>query len=715
MSAGLKLRVRSPSRVSDGESCVIANDVQRGSASQTSGHRLGIDTGGTFTDLVAYDPATGAITTDKTPSIPGAPGQALLNAIGGAGIPMPAVAGLVHGTTVATNALIERTGARVGFLVTAGHEDIPYIQRINRKTLYDLRWQKPKPLLRSRRDSLGVPERLAADGRVLRPLDERVLVAQCHALKEQGVEAVAICLLFAYVNPEHEARAKAVVERELAGIPVSVSHEVAPIWREYERASTTIADAYLKPLMHRYVGSLTTALSGAGLVAPWTIMKSNGGAMLAEAAAEHPIQTALSGPAGGMLAAAAFGRQAGHSDLLTLDMGGTSADVGIVVKGQQKQTTEYEIEWGIPAAVPLIDIKSIGAGGGSIAWLDAGGFLRVGPQSAGASPGPACYDQGGTHPTVTDANLLLGRLDPAYFLGGRMRLDVFKAKQALAELSTHAKMGETDLASSIVEIANENMASAIKMVSLERGHDPRRFTLFAFGGAGPLHAVAVARSLKIPRVLVPLYPGHASALGMLIADLRVDKVWTQAFTSTAVDAALVERQFARIRAAAVAELRAEGFAGDPAVAYSINMRYLGQNYEHEVPIPADSLTAGRLQAAYDAFTRIHEQRYGYAIQDEIIELVSFRVTASGRRPAPHLSLTPEPDGGAQRLARDVHFRGHGFIPTAVYRRYALAAGATVDGPCILEEPGSTTLVEPRMSVEVLSDGQLLIAAANGEG
>ncbi|HKG25885.1 MAG TPA: hydantoinase/oxoprolinase family protein, partial [Thermomicrobiales bacterium] len=637
----------------------------------TTGHLLGIDTGGTFTDLAAYDPTTGAITTFKTPSVPSRPGQALLNAIEGAGLPMPAIGGLVHGTTVATNALIERTGARVGFLVTAGHEDIPYIQRINRKTLYDLFWQKPKPLLRSRRDSLGVPERLASDGRVLRPLDEEALACQCRVLKEHGVEAVAICLLFAYVNPEHEARARQIVERELPGIPISVSHEIAPIWREYERASTTIADAYLKPLMRRYVGSLTESLAGAGLAVPWTIMKSNGGAMLAAAAAEHPIQTAQSGPAGGMLVAAALGRQAGEPDLLTLDMGGTSADVGIIRNGEQRHTTEYEIEWGVPAAIPLIDIKSIGAGGGSIAWIDAGGFLRVGPQSAGASPGPACYGQGGTQPTVTDANLVLGRLDPGYFLGGRMQLDVGKAESALAGLAAQTGTPVIDLASSIVEIANENMASAIKMVSIERGHDPRHFALFAFGGAGPLHAAAVARSLRIPRVLVPLYPGNASALGMLIADLRVDKIWTQAFKSNAVDAALVERQFVRIRDAAVVELRSEGYAGEPEITYSINMRYLGQNYEQEVPIPSDAVTAGNLQSAYDAFVQTHEERYGYAIEDEIVELVSFRVVASGRHPAIRMAVAPDAGADPGRPGRNVHFRGHDFVPTAIYLRYEL--------------------------------------------
>jgi N-methylhydantoinase A len=676
---------------------------------QSSGRLLvGIDTGGTFTDLVAFDPESGTLRTSKTSSVPAQPGQAVVNAVAAAEIAMGSIEGLVHGTTVGTNALIERTGARVLLLTTAGHEDIPYIQRINRKTLYDLRWQKPKPLLRSRQDSVGIGERIGAGGQVIRPLDAAALVAACRELRDRPLEAVAICLLFSYVNPEHERTVREIVERELPGLPISVSHEVAPIWREYERASTTVADAYLKPLMQRYVTDLSRTLEDAGLGTPWTIMKSNGGAMRAEAAAMHPIQTAQSGPAGGMLVAAALGKQADLPNLLTLDMGGTSADVGIILDGEQRHTTEYEIEWGLPAAIPLIDIKSIGAGGGSIAWLDAGGFLRVGPESARAKPGPASYGLGGTRPTVTDANLYLGRLDPNYFLGGRMRLDPELARAALEELAARAGMTTVDLASSIVEIANENMASAIKMVSLERGHDPRRFALFAFGGAGPLHAAAVARVMRIPRVLVPMFPGNASALGMLLADLRVDKVWTQAFRSSRVDAELVARQFATIRAAAEDELRAEGFSGVPEVDFAISMRYAGQNYEHLVPVAADALDEAGLQGAFEAFAHIHEERYGYTIAGEEIELVAFHVTVRGQRPAPPLiaPLGGDRDDGAR--ARTVHFRGVGDVPTAIHRRYELGAGVRLDGPCIIEEPGSTTLVEPGMAATVLPDGQLLI-------
>ena len=672
------------------------------------GVHVGIDTGGTFTDLVAFHPASGKLSTSKTPSVPTEPGRALTDAITAAAIAPEAIASLVHGTTVGTNALIERTGARVLLLATAGHEDIPYIQRINRKSLYDLRWEKPKPLLVSRRDSLGVPERLSSAGDIVRPLDAEAVRALCRSVKDEPIEAVAISLLFSYVNPDHEQLVRQIVAEELPGLPVSVSHEVAPIWREYERTSTTLADAYLKPLMGRYVASLDAKLRDAGLTTPWAIMKSNGGAMRAVAAADSPIQTAQSGPAGGMLVAQALGVQAGLPNLLTLDMGGTSADVGMVLDGELRHTTEYEIEWGVPAAIPLIDIKSIGAGGGSIAWIDAGGFLRVGPESARARPGPACYGHGGTRPTVTDANLVLGRLDPGYFLGGRMALRRDLAEEALASLAEKAQMSVIDLASAIVEIANENMASAIKMVSLERGYDPRRFALFAFGGAGPLHAAAVARALRIPQVLVPMFPGNASALGMLLADLRVDKVWTKAFRSSRVDAELVSQQFAAIRAAAEEELRSEGFAGEPNVAYAISMRYAGQNYEHHVPVSERVIDEAALRAAFDTFERIHAERYGYAIAGEEIELVAFHVTVSGQRDTPELRASLGTAVDPNPPSRLVHFRGLGDVPAAVYRRYDLPAGSKLDGPCVIEEPGSTTLAEPGMRVTVLPDGQLLI-------
>jgi N-methylhydantoinase A len=667
---------------------------------------VGIDTGGTFTDVViASELAHSGIVSLKVPSSRDAPGGPIMSAFKEAEVNGADIALFTHGTTVGTNALIERTGCRVGFLTTAGFEDTPFIQRINRATLYDLSWKKPAALVASRRVCLGLSERVGPHGEVVRPLDEEEVRARCHHLRTAGVEAVAVSLLFSYVNMTHEQRVKEIVHEELPNVPVSVSHEVAPIWREYERSSTTIADAYLKPLMERYVRDLDGALAKAGLGHPWAIMKSNGGVMLSTAAAEFPVQTIMSGPAGGMIAAEHVSGACGATDVITLDMGGTSADVGLLIGGRQLHTIEYEIEWGLPAAVPIIDIQSIGAGGGSVAWVDRGGMLRVGPRSSGASPGPACYGRGGLEPTVTDANLVLGRLDEGYFLDGKMFLERGQAEQALRQISDPLAMDVLEAAASIVEIANENMASAIKKVTLERGHDPRRFSLLAFGGAGPLHAAAVGMSLNVTQVIVPPLPGVFSALGLLLADLRVDKVWTQAVKSTDADASEISRRFDAITRLALAELREEGFEGDVAVRRSVTARYLGQNYEHEVALGEGAISEQTLADTFRAFASVHHERYGYEIEDEVIELISFRVTAVGQRP--RISLD-QVDAGRPRAtaSREVFFRGYGWVLAEIWHRSTLAPGQELIGPAVVEEAGSTTLVGPGMILRSSQSGTL---------
>jgi N-methylhydantoinase A len=422
----------------------------------------------------------------------------------------------------------------------------------------------------------------------------------------------------------------------------------------------------------------------------------------------------MSGPAGGMIATERVAAAEGFDNVLTLDMGGTSADVGMIVSGAQRHTTEYEIEWGLPASVPVIDIKSIGAGGGSIAWADRGGFLRVGPQSAGAQPGPACYGRGGTRPTVTDANLVLGRLDPGYFLGGRMRLDLDLARAALDALAGELGMDSLDLAASIVAIANENMANAIKMISLERGHDPRKFALLGFGGAGPLHAAAVAASLDIPEVIIPMFPGVFSAVGLLMADLRVDKIWTQAFRSSDIDSDQVQAQFERITRRALEELNTEGFDGMPTIQRSVNMRYLGQNYEHEVALADGPITPEVLEAAFISFAEMHDERYGYAIEGETIELVSFKVTTIGKRPPIELRDPPTSAAYAGVHTREVFFRGIGWVDATVMHRSALPVGAGQAGPALIQEEGSTTLVPPGMSVRKSEGGSLILTPAGDQ-
>lgn len=659
--------------------------------------RIGIDTGGTFTDLIRFDVETGKLHALKVPSTPREPLEAFIGAIKESGAGTDEIEGLVHGTTVATNALIERKGAKVAFITTAGFEDMPYIQRVNRQELYNLDWDKPRPLLHSRRHCFGLNERINAKRAVVNPLDLAEVDALCEHLLERGFEAVAVCLLFAYINTTHEQSVKQRLQERLNGLPLSISHEVAPIWREYERASTTIADAYLKPLLQRYVGSLQRGLDEANIPIHWTLMKSNGGVMQAPAAADNPIQLAMSGPAGGLVASHYIAGLLGINDVVTLDSGGTSADVSIIVDGELPYTTEYEIEWGIPAAIPLIDIKTVGAGGGSIAWINAGGFLQVGPQSAGADPGPICYGQGGTEPTLTDANLLLGRLNPNYFLAGKMALQIDLTRRHLAEMAARLEMESTELAYAIVDIANENVANAIRMVSIERGHDPRRFALIAFGGAGPLHGAAIAKKLDIPKVIIPPYPGNFSALGLLMADVRVDKVWTQAFRSDQVSATQVSQQFQQIAEAALAELRQQGYQGQPTLRYYINLRYLGQNYETEIEIPPEAAGEEQLTRAYEAFHQLHEAMYEYHLPHAVIELVSFKVTAIGTIPTPHIG-TVQPAAARPPLERPVYFAGHGAVPCRVVQRSTLPIGERLTGPLIVEEEGSTTLVEPGMAL-----------------
>jgi N-methylhydantoinase A len=657
--------------------------------------RIGIDTGGTFTDLIRFDINTGELQSLKVASSPQEPLQAFIGAIRGSEVRAPEIGGLVHGTTVATNTLIERRGAKVAFVTTAGFEDMPYIQRVNRQELYNLDWDKPRPLLGSRRHCFGLNERIDAKRDVVKALDLVQVDSLCDQLLEGGFEAVAVCLLFAYVNTDHEQAVKQRLHERLNGMPLSISHEVAPIWREYERASTTIADAYLKPLIQGYVGSLQRGLDEEDIKTPWAMMKSNGGVMQASAAAENPIQLAMSGPAGGMVASHYIAGLQGLQDVVTLDTGGTSADVGIIVDGELPYTTEYEIEWGIPAAIPLIDIKTVGAGGGSIAWINAGGFLQVGPQSAGAVPGPICYGQGGAEPTLTDANLLLGRLNPDYFLAGKMPLQTDLARSRMAEMAVGLDMDTIQLAHAIVDIANENMANAIRMVSIERGHDPRRFALIAFGGAGPLHGAAIARKLDIPTVVIPPFPGNFSAMGLLMADLRVDKVWTQAFRSDQISADAAEKRFEQIAGAALAELRQQGYEGEPELRYFINLRYLGQNYETEIEIPPLAAGENQLAKAYETFQQLHDTMYGYHLPGAIIELVSFKVTAIGVIPTPHIG-TVEVVPTGQSSERPIYFTGQGLVSCGVVRRAALPIGERLAGPLLVEEEGSTTLVEPGM-------------------
>ena len=675
--------------------------------------RSGIDTGGTFTDLVALDEVTRDLVVSKWPSSPHNPEEALVGVVRESMLPPEAFSSLVLGTTVAANALLQRSGARVLFVTTKGFRDVPFIQRINRRYHYFLEWTKPKPLV-DRSDCLELDERVNHKGTVLVPLSEQELENLAERITERIASdntretVIAVCLLFSHLNPGHENRVKQFLGSRFPGIAVSVSHRVAPIWREYERGSTTIADAFIKPTLQRYVGGIQESLQRLGIACPWAVMKSNGGHATPETAEQEPVNLVLSGLSGGIIGGRFFGGLAGQKNLITLDMGGTSCDVGVVRNGQISYNTDFQIEWGIPIAAPFVDLTTIGAGGGSIVWIDKGGFLRVGPQSAGADPGPVCYDQGGEKVTVTDANLVLGRLNPSYFLAGKMRLNPDKAQLKLEELGDQIDMSAPEAAQAVVEMANENMANAIRVVSIDRGLDPREFTLVAFGGAGPLHAVGMVERVGMERIVVPLYPGLCSAFGTLIADFQVDKVWSKHFRSDSVDARVVAEQFAALVETALQELRGEGFSGEPEIERTISMRYAGQNYEHDVEVDSGDIDAAALQKAFDEFHRLHEHFYGYSIGHEVIELIRFNVKVVGRTLKPRLKPLASGGNPEPRETRKVYFKEAGFLDCPVYRRDDLRAGFEFSGPALVEEEASMILAHPGNKVRVDQYGVITI-------
>jgi N-methylhydantoinase A/oxoprolinase/acetone carboxylase beta subunit len=661
---------------------------------------VGVDTGGTFTDFVALDDETGRVVVAKRSSTPDAPAQAVFDCFAAAGVEPAAAASVTLGTTVGTNALLERRGARVVLLTTAGFEDVPAIGRIDKADPYDLRAPKPEPFV-ARPDCIGVRARVAADGTAVTPLTAAELErvgALLAPLVAQGEVAVAIGLLFAYAAPEHERRLAAFMAQRFPGVPVSVSHRAAPVWREHERTTTTVVDAYLTPVVRRLAGDLR------GFGGPVSVMKSNGGRMLAAAAGGQAVQTVLSGLAGGIVAGRHFGLAAGARDVVTFDMGGTSADIGLVRDGEIQYVPEFELEFGLPIATPAIDLVTLGAGGGSIAWVDDGGLLRVGPRSAGAVPGPACYGLG-TEPTVTDANVVLGRIDPGSFL---VPLDPARAHGALVELGGRIGLDAVAAAEAVIEVANEGMAGTIRRVAVERGVDPRDFQLVAFGGAGPLHAAEIAASLGMAGVTVPPHPGLASAYGTLLADRRVDRRSTFVARSDAVDLDALAQRLEAMEHEVREALAAEGFAGEPEVERVLSMRYVGQNHELDVTLGADAA------AAFAAFHERHRAVYGYGLPGEPVELTHVNVTARGAGTQPvraELPVGPLPD---PRARREVRFAGTAH-DTAVYRREDLPADAVLTGPAVVEELDSTTLVLPGQELRVLPDGILRLAGAAPAG
>jgi N-methylhydantoinase A len=667
-----------------------------------AGFRVAVDIGGTFTDAVAVG-ADGAVRSAKVLSIPGQQDVGVVAAVAAMDVPMREVADFIHGTTAVLNALLERRGARLAMIVTRGFRDVYEIGRASRPEMYNIRYHRPPMLLR-RRDIFEVTERLSPTGEVVAPLDEDEL-RQVAGRLAGNYEAVAVCFLHAYRHDVHELRAQDVLRAALPGVSVVASSQIAPEWREFERLSTTLVSAYVTPKISDYLGRLADRLQMEGLGSPLHVMQSNGGVMTAQAGVRNAVRTLFSGPVGGTVACLTIGAQVGSDRLICIDMGGTSFDVSLVIEGKADIDSEITIA-GHPVLTPSVSMHSLGAGGGSVVYVDAGG-LRVGPESAGAVPGPACYGRGGRQPTVTDADLLLGRIPRDARLGGSLPLEYAAAERAMQGVAEQLGLDAISLAAGTVAVADAMMADAIRELTVARGIDPREFDLFAFGGAGPLHAAALADELDIGRVIVPFAPGVLSAWGMLQADVRHDLVRAYFTTLRGEVAAAVRDELADLSRQAEDLVAAEGVsAGDRRVEGSADLRYAGQEYTLTVPLRLDFDQAALDTLAAD-FHGAYLERYGHNNPAETVELVSLRVTGIGLRGRPEREALPTgvPPAVAARTAVVV---GGERTDAPVYQRTGLPVGATAAGPAVILEDGCTTFVPPGWMAAVTAAGHLVL-------
>ena len=670
--------------------------------------RIGVDSGGTFTDVALVDETSGDVHVWKVPSTPDDPSRAIAaGAVEGlraaAGAARPDVTYFGHGTTVATNALIQHRGARTALITTSGFRDLLEIGRQRRPHLYDLQTDKP-PVLVPRVLRTEVSERIRHDGRIEKTLDESEARDVIRRLARAGADAIAICLLYCYVDPRHEQTIRRLVEEECPEAFVTCSHEVAPEFREYERLSTVVVNAYLGPVMARYIARLGPRLAEAGIRVPAHMTQSNGGVMSLETARAQPVRAVLSGPATGVVGGLEVGRLAGFRDLITFDMGGTSTDVALIENGRPKLAGEIDVH-GYPLKAPALDIHPVGAGGGSIAAIDAGGLLKVGPRSAGAVPGPVCYGLGNEEPTVTDANVVLQTLNPAHLLGGRMPIDRDRAEAAIARLADRLGLDVMATAQGILSVVTANMAKAIRVISVQRGHDPREYTLVAFGGAGPLHAARLARELEIPRVLVPRNPGILCALGLLLTDLQTNYAQTRLMVATEGAVPAMIDTFAELERRAAAWFDGEAIApGARTIRRAVDMRYAGQNYELPVPFPDGVHGPALLGQLRARFERAHEQMYGYVSPEEPIQIVTFRLEARGAvRRAEIRAHSPATTEASIAIVgtRDVWLAEAGKrVECPVYDRERLAPDHRLAGPAIVEQMDATTLLLPDQTAVV---------------
>ena len=677
--------------------------------------QIGVDIGGTFTDIVALD-GEGRLALAKVPSTP----KDLLDGIGAAvgkvlalaGAPPGDVERFIHGTTVATNAVLEQKGAVTAVLTTEGFEDVLEMGRQKRSRMYDLEMDPETPsFLAPGRRRVGIRERLDARGAALVPLDEGQVRAAVQTLRAQGVQAIAVCYLFSFVNPAHERRTRELCAEIAPEISVSLSSEVDPTFREYERLCVTAFDAYLGPVVKRYLAGLADTLRGLGIRAVPLIMRSRGGIVSAALAARQPVTLFLSGPAGGVIGAGCAAERSGVRDFVSLDMGGTSNDVAVVRSGAPLLASEGSIG-PYPVRTPMVDVNTIGAGGGSIAWIDAAGGLRVGPRSAGAEPGPACYGRGGDAATVTDASVVLGYLNPERFAGGALTLDVGAAERAVGAIGRRLGVDTITAAAGIHRVINARMADQIRLVTIKRGYDPRQFSLVVLGGAGPVHGAALAAEMGMAEVLVPEAPGVLAAFGLLAAAIEHHHARTLQARTDVADLAAVNRCLAELDAAGRARMHEEGVAAaDVHVAYTADMRYVGQAYELEVPIAAP-VAAERVPDIVAAFHAVHERVYGYARTQQTVEFVNFRAVHTYRLPRPVVRPSAQAHGrldDARVGERRAYFDG--FVSAAIYERARLPLGARLAGPAIVEQMDTTTVIPPGVTAVVDDAGNLRLRRA----
>jgi N-methylhydantoinase A len=670
---------------------------------------VAIDIGGTFTDLIGFDDAAGRFVEAKSLTTPADLGRGVIDCIHKSRLAAAAIDELIHGSTIAINTLIERKGAKTGLLVTRGTRDVYIIGRGNRPEAYNLLFHRHRPLV-PRHLTREIDERLLSSGAVHLPLDRTSLAEACRALVAEGVEAVAVCFLHSYVNPEHERIAGDMIRAAMPGTYLSLSHRILREYREFERTSTTVVNAYIGPKVGGYVKTLSSDLGDIGFRGALSIMRSNGGVMTPEIATERPAAMMESGPVGGIIASAQVGRKLGCADVISFDMGGTTAKASLVRDGEPTMAPGYHVGGyasGHPVMLPMIDVVEVGAGGGSIAWLDDVGALKVGPQSAGADPGPICYRGGGTEPTITDANVVLGRLDPEHFLGGQMKLDADGARRGIKEtIADPLKLDPIAAAQAIVDIAIAKMSLAVREVSVAKGYDPRDFALVASGGAGPLHAVAIARELYIPTVVVPLFPSHFSALGMLLADERHDFIRTFYSDLATVDFATLLKIHHEMVVEASASLR---HAADAERQIHLDLRYVGQEFTLPVPTSLRAIEAGDRDGIRAAFDALYEHRYAHHSPDEPVEMVNIRLAMIGKRPKLAVPKLAETARATPSRQREVYLSdARKALPCPVYQRETLGAGNEIAGPALVQEHGTTTVLFERDALTVAPSGELII-------